>query len=198
MGCLAVTSSRPISSLNLCRLHAGVSNLWHGPSDATAATWDKLRHMVKVSTHTCFGKVLPRFREVLVCLGIVIAQACLKRAAVRICQLGLGSILGCICCCASCMLFSEDSSRLHAAVQVMCLTLAAPNMLAQTCCASSAFCRGKHRAPCPRPPQEFADTSLPTFRSRGRAVCSAAGRWTMVCWTGCCLSVSCGTGPRLH
>eukprot|EP00891_Asterochloris_glomerata_P000925 jgi/Astpho2/925/Aster-00763 len=30
------------------RLHAGVSSLWHGPSDATAATWDKLRHMVKV------------------------------------------------------------------------------------------------------------------------------------------------------
>lgn len=104
MGCIVVASSTPISSMNLCRLHAGVSSLWHGPSDATAATWDKLRHMVKVIPNPCLGGTL-------VCLAFY-AQECSSRAAVQNYQVGFGRTLVGICCCASCMLLSRGSARL--------------------------------------------------------------------------------------
>ncbi len=85
MGCIVVASSTPISSLNLCRLHAGVSSLWHGPSDATAATWDKLRHMVKVIPNPCLGGTL-------VCLAFITPKSVCHVLLCKIIRLALAEL----------------------------------------------------------------------------------------------------------
>ena len=122
------------------------------------------------------------------------AQACMKHAALQNYQLTFGNFSKHMLLCK----LSEDSVRLYAAVQVMCLTLAAPNIACSDLLCQPRKC-GQAQGATPLGTLRVCKHQyLPSFRMRGRAVCSAAGRWTMVCWIGCCQSVSCGTGQRVH